>query len=139
MTVTLSDAARALLNPPVFTVLATVSADGSPRSSVVWVRTDGDDVLFSTIRGRLKCRNMEREPRVSLCAYDPADPYGYVEVRGTVTLTEDGGDDLIAEMSLAYDGKPWQHRPEETRVVARVTPTKLVEHLTPQSPKNASG
>ena len=91
MTVTLPDTARRLLNPPVFAVLTTVNADGGPQSSVVWLRTEGDDLVFSTIRGRLKCRNMEREPRVSVCAYDPADPYTYVEVRGTVTMTEDGG------------------------------------------------
>lgn len=136
MTVTLSERARALLNPPVFAVLTTVSADGSPQSSVVWLRTDGDELLFSTIRGRLKSRNMERDPRVSVCAYDPADPYSYVEVRGTVVLTEAGGDELIDEMSRAYDGTPWTHRPAETRVVARVIPTKVIEHLAPQSPRS---
>ncbi len=136
MTANLSDVARALLNPPVFAVLTTVSADGAPQSSVVWLRTDGDELVFSTIRGRLKCRNMEREPRVSVCAYDPADPYSYVEVRGTVALTEEGGDELIDEMSRAYDGRPWTHRPGETRVVARVTPTKVIEHVTPQSPRS---
>lgn len=128
MTVSLPEPARRLLGPPVFAVLCTVNADGSPQSSVVWLRTDGDDLVFSTIRGRLKTRNMERDPRVSVCAYDPEDPYHYVEVRGTVSLTEEGGDELIDEMSRAYDGKPWQHRPGETRVVVRVTPAKVVEH-----------
>jgi PPOX class probable F420-dependent enzyme len=122
----LSEEARKLLNPPVFAVLTTVNEDGGPQASVVWVRTDGDDVVFSTIRGRRKTRNMEREPRVSVLAYDPQDPYRYVEVRGTVTLTEEGGDELIDEMSRAYEGKPWPHRPHEVRVVARVTPTKVV-------------
>ena len=129
MTVTLPDTARRLLNPPVFAVLTTVNADGGPQSSVVWLRTEGDDLVFSTIRGRLKCRNMEREPRVSVCAYDPADPYTYVEVRGTVTMTEDGGDELIDEMSRAYDGKPWTPRPDETRVVVTVAVREVIEHV----------
>lgn len=128
MTTTLPDAVRDLLNPPVFAVVTTINADGSPQSSVVWLRADGDELLFSTIRGRRKCRNLERDPRLSVCAYDPADPYRYVEVRGTVSLTEDGGDDLIDEMSRAYDGKPWQHRAAEVRVVVRVTPTHVVQH-----------
>jgi len=128
VTVSLPDAARRLLNPPVFVLLCTVNADGSPQSSVVWLRTDGDELVFSTIRGRLKCRNMERDPRVSVCAYDPDDPYHYLEVRGTVSLTEEGGDELIDEMSRAYDGKPWTPRPGEIRVVVRVTPAKVVEH-----------
>lgn len=135
MMATLSERARALLNPPVFAVLTTVNADASPQSSVVWLRTDGDELVFSTIRGRRKCRNMERDPRISVCAYDPADPYSYVEVRGTVSMTEAGGDELIDEMSRAYDGRPWTHRPDETRVVARITPTRIVEHLTARSPQ----
>lgn len=134
----LSDYARRLLGPPVFAVLCTVNADGSPQSSVIWLRADGDDLLFSTIRGRRKCRNMERDPRVSLCAYDPQDPYSYVEVRGTVTMTEEGGDALIDELSRAYDDKPWTPRPSETRVVARVRPTKVVEHVATQSPRRGA-
>ncbi|NUT37715.1 MAG: PPOX class F420-dependent oxidoreductase [Hamadaea sp.] len=129
MTIKLSDTARRLLASPVFAILSTVSPSGAPQSSVVWVRTDGDDVIFSTIRGRLKTRNMERNPQVSLCAYDPGDPYRYVEVRGRVTLTEDGGDALIDELSRAYEDKPWPPRPEQVRVVVRLTPTKIVERL----------
>ena len=127
MTIKLSDTARRLLNPPVFAILSTAAPSGAVQSSVIWVRTDGDDILFSTILGRLKTRNMQRNPRVSLCAYDPADPYVYIEVRGTVTFTEAGGVDLIDELSRAYDGEPWRVRPAETRLVVRVTPTKIFE------------
>jgi hypothetical protein len=53
-----------------------------------------------------------------------------------VSLTEDGGDALIDELSRAYDRKPWTVRPHETRVVCRVTPTKVIEHVAAQSPKS---
>jgi hypothetical protein len=56
-----------------------------------------------------------------------------VEVRGTVSMTEEGGVELIDELSRAYDGVPWTVRPTETRVVVRVTPTKVIEHIAPQS------
>lgn len=138
MGVVLPDGARRLLDERVFAVLATVTAGGAPQSSVIWVKRDGDDAVFSTIRGRLKTRNMEREPRVSLCLYDPADPYQYVEIRGEVSLTEEGGDALIDELSRAYDGRPWQPRPGDVRVVCRLTPTKVIERVTRQSPR-ASG
>jgi PPOX class probable F420-dependent enzyme len=137
MAAPLSDEARRLFRAPVFAILSTVSAEGAPQSSVIWVRQDGDDLLFSTIRGRLKTRNMERNPRVSLCAYDPDDPYVYAEVRGTVMLSEEGGLDLIDELSRAYDGKPWRPRPDETRVVARVTPTRVIERVASQSRRRA--
>jgi PPOX class probable F420-dependent enzyme len=139
VTIKLSDEARRLLNSPIFAVLGTTGANDSVQSSVIWVRTDGDEVLFSTIRGRLKTRNMERNPKVSICAYDPADPYVYVEVRGTVTMVEEGGVELIDELSRAYDGMPWTVRPHETRVVVRVTPTKVLEHIAAQSKREPSG
>ncbi len=128
MAVALTDLARRLLDGTTFAVVATVNPDGAPQSSVVWVKRDGDDVLFSTIRGRRKTRNMERDPRVSIMLYDPADPYRYVEVRGTVTLTEEGGPELIQELSRKYDGVPFtEGRPDNVRVVVRVTPTRMVD------------
>jgi PPOX class probable F420-dependent enzyme len=118
-----------LLDRRAFLVLSTVNPDGAPQSSVIWAKHDGGDIVFSTIRGRRKTRNMERDPRVSLCVYDPADPYRYVEVRGTVGLSEEGGPELINELSLAYDGTPFVEKiPGVTRVVCRVTATKVIEH-----------
>lgn len=134
MTIPLPAATRELLDARVFAVLATAGTNG-PQSSVIWVERDCDDILFSTIRGRLKTRNMEADPRVSVCLYDPDDPYFYVEVRGAVTITEEGGVELIDRLSRAYDGKPWKVRPNETRVVCRLSPTNVVEHIASQSPR----
>jgi len=131
--------ARRLFDAAIHAVLATVNADGSPQSSVVWVRRDGDDLLMSTIAGRRKTANMERDNRVSLCAYDPADPFQYVEVRGTVAMVEEGGNELIDELSRAYTEKAWAHRQGEVRLVVRLTPTKIVERVTVQSPSHAAG
>lgn len=68
-----------LFQAPVFVVLTTINPDGAPQSSVIWSKVDGGDILFSTIRGRRKCRNMERDPRVTLLAYDPEDPVKVIE------------------------------------------------------------
>ena len=120
---------RELLDRRAFLVLSTINPDGAPQSSVIWAKHDDGDVVFSTIRGRRKTRNMERDPRVSICVYDPANPYRHVELRGTVAITEEGGPELIDELSRAYDGKPWIEKvPGVTRVVCRVTATKVVEH-----------
>ena len=80
----LSEAARALLDGRNYAVLATVNPDGSPQTSVMWVGRDGSDVLFSTVEGRRKHRNMVRNPRVSVSVIDSADPENYVELRGRV-------------------------------------------------------
>jgi hypothetical protein len=59
-------AARQILGGPHLSVLATTNADGSAQMSVIFVKPDGDDILFSTIEGRRKTTNMLRDPRVTL-------------------------------------------------------------------------
>ena len=127
MPTSLPPLARKLLDGELFATLATVNADGSPQSSVIWVKRDGDEIVFSTIRGRRKTRNMERDPRVSVVGFDPANPYQYFEVRGTVTLDEQGGRELIDELSVRYTGKPYGlDGPDAVRVVCRLTPEHVV-------------
>jgi PPOX class probable F420-dependent enzyme len=124
--VTLPELAKRLIDGQTFATLSTVNPDGSPQSTVVWVKRDGEEVLFSSIRGRRKTRNIERDPRASLVVFDPANPYQYVEVRGTVSMTEEGGPELIDELSQKYTGQPYTYdRPEFVRVVFRVTPTHV--------------
>lgn len=129
---TLSDDTRRLFQAPNFAVLTTIGRDGTPHSSVVWVRPDGADLLMVTVRGRLKWRDLSRDPRATLLAHAPGDPYTYAEVRGTVTMTEDGGRQLMDELSRAYTGQPWKADPEQVRVVLRLTPSKVVEAHVPQ-------
>lgn len=124
---TLPDLAKKLIDDKVFAALSTTNPDGAPQSSVIWVKRDGDDVLFSTIEGRRKTRNMQRDPRVSLLLIDPANPYAYAEIRGAVTMELDGGPELIQELSDLYTGKPFhEHNPDNVRLVCRITPTKVV-------------
>ena len=118
---------RDLLDAKAFAVLSTINPDGSPQSSVIWATYEGDEVIFSTILGRRKTRNMSRDPRVSLCVYDRADAYRYVEVRGTVAMTQQGGLELIERLSQAYDGAPFtESNPANVRVVCRVTPGRVI-------------
>ena len=120
---------RRLLDEPTFVVLSTTNRDGSPQASVVWVKREGDAIVFSTILGRRKTRNMRRDPRVSICAYDPADPYRYFEARGTVSMTTGGGRELIQELSRKYDGKPFREsNPDNVRVVCRMWPERVIVH-----------
>ncbi|OLE30866.1 MAG: PPOX class F420-dependent enzyme [Actinobacteria bacterium 13_1_20CM_3_71_11] len=124
----LPETAKRLLDAQTFAVVSTINPDGAPQSSVVWIKRDGDDLLFSSIRGRRKTRNLERDPRVSVVLYDPADGYSYVEVRGTVSMTEEGGDELINELARKYTGEAFtESRPGAVRVVFRITPTHVVD------------
>ncbi|HEY2551505.1 MAG TPA: PPOX class F420-dependent oxidoreductase [Streptosporangiaceae bacterium] len=122
----LPELARTLFNGANHAVVATIDPGGRPQSSVVWVTSDGDDVLFSTIKGRRKYANLSREPRLSVLVYDPADPYTYAEVRGSAVLTDDPAAELIEQLAVKYTGRPFGERPGEQRVIVRVTPDHVV-------------
>jgi PPOX class probable F420-dependent enzyme len=123
--ISFSDATLKLLDGRNYAVLATVNADGSPQTSAMWVGRDGDDLLFSTVEGRVKHRNMLRDPRVSVTVLDAEDPENYVELRGRVTMTADIGRKVDTQLSWKYDGKdPDPDRPSAVRVVVRMTVDK---------------
>ncbi|MCX5311647.1 PPOX class F420-dependent oxidoreductase [Streptomyces sp. NPDC005134] len=134
MTAELSEELRSLLDTPVFVTVATIQPDGSPQLSPVWVKRDGNDVLFSTTRGRRKEENLSRDPRVSVVVQPFAAPYTYAEIRGVAALTTEGGDELIDELSVKYTGKKYaEFNPasgdDDERVVVRITPEKIVGRI----------
>ncbi|MEV1173175.1 PPOX class F420-dependent oxidoreductase [Nonomuraea sp. NPDC049784] len=121
----LSEDVRKLLDAPNYATVTSINPDGGPQSTVVWVRTDGDDVLFSTVKGRRKPRNFERDARASLLVIDPDNPYRYVEVRGRVTMTPDPEGALIQELSQKYRGMPWEDKPDTERLIVRISPDRV--------------
>ena len=125
MAIQFSEATLRLLDGRNYAVMATVNRDGSPQTSVIWVGRDGDDLLFSTVAGRAKHRNLERDPRVSVTVIDSADPENYVELRGRASMTPDVGRRVDTELSWKYDGRdPGEDRPGAVRVVVRMTVEK---------------
>ena len=126
---TLPDAAKAWIDGHEFATIATVMPDGRPQLSVVWVARDGDDLLVSTVKGRRKHLNLERDPRATVLVYPRDSPYTYLEVRGSVTMTEEGGRELIDRLCKAYTGGdryPGGDGTDNVRVVVRITPDKVV-------------
>ncbi|MEV0228017.1 PPOX class F420-dependent oxidoreductase [Nonomuraea sp. NPDC050786] len=121
----LSEEVRKLLDAPNYATVTSINPDGGPQSTVVWVRTDGDDVLFSTVKGRRKPRNFERDPRASLLVIDPDNPYRYVEIRGRVTMADDPEGSLIQELSQKYRGLPWEDKPGTERLIVRISPDRV--------------
>jgi PPOX class probable F420-dependent enzyme len=75
MTVVLDAATRNLLDARTFAILATLGPRGEPHTSVIWVDRDGDALVFSTLAGRQKARNLARDPRLSVTLLDLANPY----------------------------------------------------------------
>ncbi len=129
MSVALPEEVKAWIANGEFAVIATIQPDGSPQQSVVWVEADGDDILVSTVKGRRKHLNLVRDPRVDLLIYPREAPYSYMEIRGTVTMTEEGGRELIDRLAHKYMGAERYTMDDGTdnvRVVVRITPQKTV-------------
>src|SRR4051794_23410708 len=89
--VKLSEEQMQLLREPHLAYVATVNQDGSPQVTPVWVDTDGEAIIFNTARGRLKWRNLERDPRISITVVDAANPVSRTVIaRGRAVLIEEG-------------------------------------------------
>jgi PPOX class probable F420-dependent enzyme len=116
-----------LLTKPTFAHLATVNADGSPQVTPVWVDFDGTNVIINTARGRVKAKNIARQPRVALAIGDPENPYRYLGIQGRVVeMTENGGDAHIDKLARKYIGKDYPFRaPGEVRIIVKIAPEKV--------------
>jgi PPOX class probable F420-dependent enzyme len=118
-------AARILAGPHL-SVLTTANPDGSPQASVIFVKPDGDDILFSTIKGRRKTANMQRDARVSLLVHSlpgAAGEFTYAVISGTVDLTDDPGDSFHQVMyDLHMGGATPPPEPGAERLIARLRP-----------------
>lgn len=127
MTASLSGDVLTLLRRPLVAHVATVMADGTPQSTPVWIDTDGTDVLFNTAKGRVKHRNLLRNPAVALSFVDDENPYRMIEIRGRVEMTEEGADahiDAMAKKYLGQDSYPFR-QPGEERIIVRIHPTAV--------------
>jgi PPOX class probable F420-dependent enzyme len=126
--VALSAAERAFLENPFVGIVTTLHPDGSPQSTVVWVDVDAEGVSINTAHGRVKPRNIARDPRLSLVVVDPADAYRWVKISGTGALVDDGADAQIDRLSKKYTGRGvyGSRQPGERRVTVRVTPTRIM-------------
>lgn len=126
----LSDEIRQFLEQPHYAVLATINRDGTPQLTVLWYELQGDEIMMNTAAGRLKDRNLRRDPRASVCV--TADGYG-VTFKGTVEMIDDQriAQADIHRLAVRYDGPETAERQtrdqfsKEHRVTLRLRPTSI--------------
>jgi PPOX class probable F420-dependent enzyme len=124
----LADKARTLFDDKNFAVLSTLEPDGKPHSTMVWVKRDGDDLLFALPKSRRKTANLQRDPRATVVIFDPASPYESVQVQGTALVEDDPAGKLIDELSHKYTGGPYPGfaGPNPEWAIARFTADKVI-------------
>ena len=123
------DGYKDILQKKAFANLATVNTDGTPQVTPVWVDFDGTHIRFNTAKGRVKDKNLRRNPVVALSIQDPDNPYRYLQVRGRVAdIAESGADahiDSLAkevpragQISLPQTGRGAGHLQDRARARA---------------------
>jgi PPOX class probable F420-dependent enzyme len=118
-----------LMREPRYPVLAINSADGPPNQSVMWFDLDPDapdTLLMNTMVRRLKYRQLQADPRVSLLFEDGLK---WVGLRGTVELdpTYEPALRHIQDLARRYGGDPERYAGQE-RVIVRMKVDKVIRH-----------
>ena len=127
MAIALPPSVKKILEDKAYGHVVTSNADGTPQVTMVWMDVDGDEVLFNTADGRLKPKNLRRDPGVIVSVQDRNDPQSYIVFHGKASVTESGADehiDKLARRFLGADKYPFR-RPGERRLVVRVRVERL--------------
>jgi PPOX class probable F420-dependent enzyme len=127
----LSEKARKLFEDPNFLFVATINPDGSPQVTPVWTELDNGHITFNTAVGRVKERNMRRDPRVGLSITARDDPFSKVDIAGRVVDFVEGDEayaqiDDLAEKYIGQRPYPWL-RDDEKRVKIVIEPVRVHE------------
>ncbi len=131
---TLSEKARAFLNEIRFAVLATINSDSTPQLTTMWYLLEEDTIVMNTKAGRIKERNMRRDPRIAICV---EDRYNYVTISGTVELIDDPeiAQRDIYRLAVRYDGEEAARRKvadqfsKERRITLHLKCEHVIEDL----------
>lgn len=80
---------HSLLRDQHFAMLTTVRADGLLSTNPVGYVWDGEQLRISTLKSRMKFKNIQQDSRVTFCVQSFTNPMHYIEVRGHATLQDD--------------------------------------------------
>ncbi len=114
-----------------FAFISTINKDGSPQVTPTWIDFDEKHglILINTAVGRLKQKNVSRDPRVSISMIDGrVNPYSMVTIKGKVIeQAKSGADEHIDKLARKYlntDKYP-AHSPNVTRIILKIKPEKI--------------
>ena len=112
-----------------FAFVSTLMGNGYPHTMPTWVDLEDGNILINTAIGRIKHKNVSKDPRLSLAVVDHNNPYDMVTVRGKVIeqIKGDVAEKHIDKLSKKYLGKDEypNRRAEEQRVILKVKPEKI--------------
>jgi len=108
--------------------IATVMKDGSPQVSPVWANFEDGHVLINTAEGRIKHKNILRDPRVAVSVVSKNNPLDMTTIRGVVTELIPDYDyshaDKLTQQYMNRSHYPFK-RDDEKRVILKIKPDKV--------------
>jgi len=103
--------------------IATLMKDGSPQLSPVWANYEDGHVLVNTAEGRIKHKNVLRDPRVAISVVSKDNPLDMTTIRGTVVEMIPDYDykhaDRLTKQYMGSDHYPFK-RKDEKRVIFKI-------------------
>jgi PPOX class probable F420-dependent enzyme len=129
--------AETLLNGKNLVFLATSMADGSPQVTPVWGDFEDSHIRINTAEGRLKHKNILRDPRVAISVVDSENPLDMASIRGKVVEIIPDYDykhaDFLTKQYMGKESYPFK-RPGEKRIILKIEPEKIF--VLPHLPMN---
>ena len=108
--------------------IATLMKDGSPQLSPVWANYEDGFILVNTAEGRIKHKNILRDPRVAVSVTSNDDPLDMTTIRGTVIeIIPDyqyHHADKLTQQYLGRTNYPFK-QPDEKRIIFKIKPEKV--------------
>ena len=108
--------------------IATIMKDGSPQLSPVWANYESGFILVNTAEGRVKHKNILRDPRVAVSVTSNDNPLDMTTIRGTVVaIISDIKYNHADKLTQQYMGRnhyPFK-RDNEKRIILKIKPHKV--------------
>jgi PPOX class probable F420-dependent enzyme len=108
--------------------IATLMKDGSPQLSPVWANYESGFILVNTAEGRIKHKNILRDPRVAVSVTSNDNPLDMTTIRGTVVAiisdSEYNHADKLTQQYMGRNHYPFK-RDNEKRIILKIKPHKV--------------
>ena len=117
-----------LLNGQNLVFLATTMSDGSPQVTPVWGNFADSCILINTAEGRLKHKNILRDPRIAISVVDAKNPLDMTSIRGKVIAIlpdyEYKHANFLTKQYMGKEKYPFK-RPGEKRITLKIEPERV--------------
>ena len=108
--------------------IATINLDGSPQLTPVWGDYQDGHILVNTAEGRIKHKNILRDPRVAVSVTSNDDPLDMTTIRGIVVKIISDNEyhhaDKLTKQYMDREHYPFK-QPDEKRIIFKIKPEKV--------------